>query len=67
MKKTVEYFRCPYNVKELGEVGVQMKHKPSGAVAQACDTHSRETNEVIALERLQISHEYRKWKTNGQS
>ena len=58
------YFRCPYNVSEVGSNGVRMEHEPSGAVAQACDKPSRDDNEVIALERLVISKKYTAWKQN---
>jgi len=60
----VTYFRCPYSVSEVGSNGVRMEHKPSGAVAQACDKPSREDNEVIALERLVISEKYKTWRNS---
>ena len=62
MNVTTEYFRCPFNVCNIGLNGVKMDHEPSGAHGEACDEHNREKNEVIALERLMISEEYRMWK-----
>ena len=59
----VEYFRCPFNICNVGMNGVKMDHVPSGATAQACDAPHREKNEVIALERLKISEKYRSWES----
>ena len=58
----IEYFRCPFNIGNIGTNGVRMDHIPSGATAQACDASQREKNEEIALERLMISKQYRNWK-----
>lgn len=59
---SVEYFRCPFNICNVGLNGVKMEHKPSGAHGEACDAPHREKNEEIALERLKISQKYRSWE-----